>query len=743
MSNRRGWAAPAAVLVIGLIATIAVALVLARAERGRERARFERLADGAVATIESRMLAQLTLLRGAAGFFNASNQVTREDFRAYVAQLQLEREYPGVLGIGYAAYAPDRQALEGIVAGADSVTVPRFSVSPPGDRREYSAILFLEPLSRRNRQALGFDMMSEPTRRAAMEAARQRGSAVMSGAVRLVQEIDPVKQPGFLIYHPLYRPGANRSDKPDPLRLYGWVYSPLRAHDLFGAIFQQHNVRSIVVEVFDRSIRAESLLFSSAERPARPRHATVRTVSIAERPWLIRVTSVAASGAHSPAVIATIVGVAGTLISLLIAFLVLQQARIAGRTRQEVELRTAELRESNRQLLAEAQARQEAEAKVAQMQKIEAIGQLTGGIAHDFNNMLTVIIGNLDIAQRRMDQPQRLRSAVGHARKAAEKAAELTQRLLAFGRQQALLPSALDANDLVRGMSELLRRSLGEAIRLEIVQAGGLWYVFADHAQLENAILNLAINARDAMSEGGVLRIETSNVDLDKPHVREHGDLSPGQYVEIALSDTGQGMTAEVMEKAVEPFFTTKEVGRGTGLGLSQVFGFVKQSGGHFSIQSELGEGTTVKIYLPRFRGSAPTLEAERSAPEEMPAGTADEVILVVEDEERVREISVATLRELGYTVLSASDGDHALEILAGRTDVRLLFTDVVMPGMNGRRLADAARLTRPSLKVIFTTGYTRNAIVHDGRLDEDVALLQKPFTAAALAEKVRQELDA
>ncbi len=238
------------------------------------------------------------------------------------------------------------------------------------------------------------------------------------------------------------------------------------------------------------------------------------------------------------------------------------------------------------------------------------------------------------------------------------------------------------------------------------------------------------------MPEGGALRIETSNLHLDDSHVREHDELPPGQYVEIALSDTGHGMTADVMEKAVEPFFTTKEVGRGTGLGLSQVFGFVKQSGGHLTIRSKAGEGTTVKIYLPRYRGSAPTAETERSAPEDMPTGTAGEVILVVEDEERVREISVATLRELGYTVLSAIDGDQALQALARRNDVRLLFTDVVMPGMNGRQLADEARARQPSLKVIFTTGYTRNAIVHDGRLDGGVALLQKPFTAAALAPR-------
>ena len=397
----------------------------------------------------------------------------------------------------------------------------------------------------------------------------------------------------------------------------------------------------------------------------------------------------------------------------------------------------------NAQLVEEAANRAAAEAQVRQMHKMESIGQLTGGIAHDFNNMLAIVIGSLDLAKRRMPKDAgKAEACIDNAMQGAERAAQLTQRLLAFSRQQPLAPVAVDANKLVGGMSELMRRTIGEAVRFETVLAGGLWPAFIDAGQLENALVNLCVNARDAMPEGGRLTIETANTHLDEAYAAQHQEVTAGQYVMVSVTDTGVGMPAEVIERAFDPFYTTKDVGRGTGLGLSQVYGFVKQSGGHVKIYSEPGIGTTVKLYLPRHFGAA-EVQGVVAADAELPRAQQYETVLVVEDEERVRLLSVDSLRELGYTVFHADGPYRALEMLAELPRVDLLFTDVIMPDMNGRKLADAARQTRPDLKVLYTTGYTKNAIVHNGMLDHDVAFLAKPFTIAQLAAKVRQVLDA
>ncbi len=432
--------------------------------------------------------------------------------------------------------------------------------------------------------------------------------------------------------------------------------------------------------------------------------------------------------------------VAALLLVLAAAGLVVRDAR--RRFGAMAEARD-EARGTAEALRHEMSAREEAEGLVRQMQKMESIGQLTGGIAHDFNNMLAIVIGSLDLASRRLEKdPDRVAKCIDNAREGAERAAALTARLLAFSRQQPLAPVALDANRLVAGMSELLRRTLGEQIAVETVLAGGLWRTYADAGQLENAILNLAVNARDAMGEGGKLTIETANAHLDDEYARSRSEVEAGQYVLICVTDTGAGMTPEVIERAFDPFFTTKEVGKGTGLGLSQVFGFVKQSGGHVAIYSEPGQGTTIKLYLPRFAGAIAATDDRAAAPLTLPEGRADEIILVVEDEQRVRHFSVDALRELGYTAISAGDGREALALLAEQPTISLLFTDVVMPEMNGRRLADEARAKRPDLKILYTTGYTRNAVVHNGMLDAGVAFLPKPFTIQQLAIKVREVLD-
>lgn len=423
------------------------------------------------------------------------------------------------------------------------------------------------------------------------------------------------------------------------------------------------------------------------------------------------------------------------------AAIAIDNARLLEAAQREVdERRRAEeaLRALNANLENEVRERT---AALRQAQKMEAVGQLTGGIAHDFNNLLQVIVGNLETVSRNLpEEMARLRRAATQAMNGAQRAAALTQRLLAFARRQPLDPKPLDVNVLVRGMSELLRRSLGETVEVETVLAGGLWRTEADPNELESALLNLAVNARDAMPSGGKLTIETSNSYLDEAYAARHAEVTSGQYVLVSMSDTGTGMDQETLSRVFEPFFTTKSEGKGTGLGLSQVYGFVKQSHGHVKLYSEVGEGTTVKIYLPRLVGNL----AEHDLGDRViaPEAAVGETILVVEDDEDVRTYSVAALRELGYIVLEAADGPSALAILESR-HVDLVFTDVVLPGgISGADVVARARVNRPGLKALFTSGYSRNAIVHHGRLDRGVSLIPKPFTYEDLAARVRDILD-
>src|SRR5438874_1772533 len=382
-----------------------------------------------------------------------------------------------------------------------------------------------------------------------------------------------------------------------------------------------------------------------------------------------------------------------------------------------------------------------AEEQLRQAQKMEAVGQLTGGVAHDFNNLLTVIMGNLENLDRILPPAPSTQRIIPAALRAASRAAMLTHRLLAFSRRQPLTPEVLSANKLVAGISELLRRTLGESILIETVLAGGLWPTLADGNQLENALINLAINARDAMPEGGKLTIETANTHLDPAYARMHDEVQPGQYVGIFVTDTGIGMTPETVTHAFEPFFTTKEIGQGTGLGLSQVYGFIKQSVGHVKIYSEVGLGTTVKLYLPRYRGTEQAVD-EKLETHQLPRGRS-ELVLVVEDDSDVRDYTVEMVGDLGYSVLSAPDGASALRLLDSHRQVSLLFTDVGLPGgMNGRQLAEQALRRQPRLKVLYTTGYARNAIVNQGRLDPAVQVVFKPFTYSDLATKIRHVLE-
>ena len=391
-------------------------------------------------------------------------------------------------------------------------------------------------------------------------------------------------------------------------------------------------------------------------------------------------------------------------------------------------------------LYTEVDRRAAAEGALRQSQKLEAIGQLTGGLAHDFNNLLTIIIGNLEGLQRQLTGADaKTRRRADNAMHGAQRAATLTKRLLAFSRQQPLTPTPLDVNKLMSGLSDFLQRALGEETALEVVGGGGLWPVEVDAAEFESVLLNLAVNARDAMPNGGKLTIEASNSYLDDSYCSRHMDVKAGQYVQVSVTDNGIGMSDEVVQHAFEPFYTTKQAGQGTGLGLSQVYGFVKQSGGHVKIYSEVGEGTTIKIYLPRFHGQA-TADDPPIAPSVR--GVTGECILVVEDDPDVRAYVVDTLGGMGYDVLQAESGDEALRLIREYSGIGLLLTDVVMPGMNGRKLAEAAASLHPGIKVLYMTGYSRNAIVHQGRLDPGVDLIQKPLSEETLAAMVRKVLD-
>jgi signal transduction histidine kinase/CheY-like chemotaxis protein len=400
------------------------------------------------------------------------------------------------------------------------------------------------------------------------------------------------------------------------------------------------------------------------------------------------------------------------------------------------------LARSSKRLVEAAHQREKLAEQLRQSQKMDALGQLTGGLAHDFNNMLAVIMSSLSIAKRRMargepDISRYLESAID----GAVRAATLTTRLLAFSRQQPLMPELIDPNKFVAGMAELLRASLGETVHLETALGGGLWRIHVDTSQLENVVLNLAINAHDAMPDGGNLTIETSNSHLDDEYAKAHADVMPGQYVMITVTDTGVGMSHDLIKRAFDPFFTTKPVGKGTGLGLSQVYGFIKQSGGHVSVYSEPGRGTAFRVYIPRYYQDDEVQKPSPVVVTNVSNSHSKDIILVVEDDERIREITVEALRELRYTVLHADCAAAALLQLDNNPDVALLFTDIVMPGMNGRELAAEALIRRPGLKVLYTSGYMPNAVLHNATLSPLQDLISKPFTIEQLADKVRNVL--
>jgi len=380
------------------------------------------------------------------------------------------------------------------------------------------------------------------------------------------------------------------------------------------------------------------------------------------------------------------------------------------------------------------------EEQLRQSQKIEAIGQLAGGVAHDFNNLLTVIKGYGQMSLMGLKEGDPLKENIDEIQKAAEKAAGLTRQLLAFSRRQVLEVKVVDLNTALKDLDKMLRRMIREDVGLEMHLTEDLGSVKVDPGQIEQVVINLAVNARDAMPSGGKLTIETANVELDKEYARRHVAVTPGRYVMLSVSDTGVGMAKEVQEKIFEPFFTTKEKGMGTGLGLSTVYGIVKQSGGNIWVYSEPGQGTTFKIYLPRVNEPVEEI-GKKALIEEVPTG--NETILVVEDDEEVRKLAVRILEKQGYRVFMAKQGNDALSLCEKHDEpIHLIVTDVVMPGMSGRKLAERLKETHPEMKVLYMSGYTDNAIVHHGVLEPGIQFLQKPFTVESLSRKVREVLD-
>lgn len=386
----------------------------------------------------------------------------------------------------------------------------------------------------------------------------------------------------------------------------------------------------------------------------------------------------------------------------------------------------------------------EIQEQLAASQKMEAVGQLSGGIAHDFNNLLMIVLGNLETIERQVkalpDAPPTLRRAIANALRGTNRAAALTSRLLAFSRRQPLNPKQLDLNKFLAGAAEFMQRTLGESVEIQAVGSAGLWSVELDPNYLESALVNLAINARDAMPRGGKITIDAANIFADEEYCRKNPELTPGPYVVLCVSDTGHGMPPDILSRVFEPFFTTKEPGQGTGLGLSQVYGFVKQSGGHVKIYSEVDHGTSVKIYFPRYVGD---IEPEGMSDNDVLQSDGGEVILVVEDDNDLRTYIAELLRALGYRVRTVANATAALPLLQSSAQhIDLLLTDVVMPGPNGRELGKEAQRLRPGLPVLYMTGYSRNAVVHHGRLDSGVDLLQKPVNQQLLGTRVRELLD-
>jgi PAS domain S-box-containing protein len=817
------------------------------AAEARDRLRFENLAQDTQDRIHSRMETYIALLRATRGLFEASENVELREFRTFVQSIKVQDRYPGIQGIGFSRRisAEDKASFERAIA--EERNGP-FSVWPKEPRAEYHSIIFLEPLDRRNKAAIGYDMFTEPVRRAAMERACDIGIAAASGKVTLVQEIDSQKQAGFLIYVPVYRKNVPLETVEERREaLIGFVYSPFRADDLLRGIGTQSN-SEIAFQVYSGAVRDESqcLHRSDAGADSEPAlYKSIRSIFVAGHPWTLSFRTLPSFEQGSSRHQSQIIFVLGLAISIGLFFITRAQVRArsaAERTaadlhRSDEALRNSEekfrrlvelsplgifvasegkfefvnsalvkilgaahsreligkpvlpfvhpdsrdaltdgirrvetdgkmipLREEKatrldgtvvdvelmavpftykgrpgaQVLMQDISERKSLELQLRQSQKMEAIGKLAGGVAHDFNNLLTAILGYSGMILDQLHEDAPLRNDIEEIKKSGERAASLTRQLLAFSRQQTLRPEVIDLNEIVLGLRNMLRRVIGEDIELSTVLGSELGRVKADPGQIEQVILNLVVNSRDAMPQGGRLILETMNADASPAFAQLRG-MAPGPYVVLKVSDTGCGMTDEVLSHVFEPFFTTKPMGKGTGLGLSTVYGIVKQSGGYIDVESHEGAGTTFTLYLPRLERQTPVSIERAPAPR---AAKGTETIVLVEDEPSVRTLAHRILKSQGYDVHVASSPAEALRIFDKREKtVHLLLTDIVMPHMTGRELAKRVTQDHPKTKVLYMSGYTSTAVLdHDSEVRR--SLILKPFAPDTLTGKVREVLD-
>ena len=844
------WLLPLVVLLLGLGMTAAAWREARQVGRQESRRDFDFQVRRIETLLQQRMATYEQVLRGAQGFMRGRTGVDRGDFAGYIATLRLEESFPGIQGIAIAELIPPGQRAAR-VAAVRAEGLPGFALRPDGVRPVYSGIVQIEPASGMNLRALGYDMLTEPVRRAAMEAARDSGVAALSGKLRLVQEGQADTQNGVIVYLPIYGRGLPVATVDERrASLVAWVGGPFRMADLMRGLLGERD-SDLRLQIFDGAgMDEEARLYDSANAdaaPAQPSLQTMQRVRIADREWTLAIQSTPAFEARFDPSRPLFIGGAGLGMSLLLGALVWQQAsgrsralalagsmtralrasqlrwkyalegagdgvwdwnnqtdevvfshrwkEMLGYTESElvdnvaiwVDLLHPEDRDGTLKALSDyvagriplyarevrmrcrdgswkwlltrgsvvsrdAQGRalrtigthtdisnlKEKEEALHHAQKLEAVGKLTGGIAHDFNNVLQIISGYLQLMQREAAAGSLLQRQVQRALDAVDRGARLSSRLLSFARRQPLQPVALNLARLVNGMQELLRGALGASVTLSVAAPDAPWNTLVDRDQLQNVILNLAINARDAMDGAGSLVITLENATLGAASLPSQPGLPAGDYVVLTMQDSGAGMTADVRERAFEPFFTTKAEGVGTGLGLSMVYGFVTQSGGHIDIASAPGEGATLRIYLPR----ANLAEAAPAQASSQDVSGGSENILVVEDDESVRSSVCATLAGLGYQVQSTGDAEAALRLLQQGVPADLLFTDVVMPGvLRAPELVRAALALRPGLAVLYTSGYTRDAVLHAGAGGEAL-LLKKPYRREQLAQKIREALD-
>jgi len=690
-------------------------------------------------------------------FFLTAENMDRNSFQNFTRHLIDANPYIQALEWSPVVMDSDRLSYEASVRseGFSGFTITerdlRGRLVIAATRDYYIPVDYIEPSSG-NEAAFGFDLASNPTRKNALNMASSHAKAIATERIKLVQ--DTVGQYGILVFLPVFKSkdSTQSSSQNNDRKIRGYILSVFYIADVIKTLLPDFDNDNFRIWLIDETSTEPALLFTNNQTrhfdvtlpnesviSPGPYAASVE-ISFASRQWKLWMEPTTAYSISNQSWFPYYALSGGLLFTGILIGLLLV---LTGRNfmfEEDVFNKTSELVDTNNKLEAEITERKQIEERLLQSQKLEAVGQLTGGIAHDFNNILGLVLGNIELLKQRIDFGDRQSHGyIENALGGVQRGATLTQRLLAFSRKQILSPDVLDLNVMIRAMTELLQRTLEENIEIEVVSAAGLWACFTDKVQMENVLLNLALNARDAMPDGGKLTIETANAWLDDAYCETRVDVSPGQYVMLAVTDTGKGMSKETLAQVYEPFFTTKPIGQGSGLGLSMAFGFAKQLSGHINIYSEPGQGTCVKFYQPRYQG--PEVEP-RAEPDTDVKQARGEVILVVEDERDLMELYRGQLENLGYTVFTAKDGGQALEVFSQQFEIDCLLTDVVLSGtMSGKDIAVEVTAQRPDIKVVFMSGYTENAVVHQGRLDQGTDLLRKPFTMAELSKKLTNVL--